>query len=184
MKEQLEDEIRKVEENGKNALAEHKKSIDRTLNNHEKKLAEIKSQGTSWRLELQKKIESFRIEIQAQMRKEMEAFKTECMAACMAKCKEELHIEEGDVTKHEELAQEIAELKNTNEQLKRELEEAKKAIATGATTLKQEVEATTTKWAEIAKKDIDEKWTHVVAKQKTIIPPQEAIMTTTLEENK
>ena len=72
MKEQLEDEIRKVEENGKNALAEHKKSIDRTLNNHEKKLAEIKSQGTPWHSELQKEIESFRAEIQAQMRKEME----------------------------------------------------------------------------------------------------------------
>lgn len=87
-------------------------------------------------LELQKEIKSFRVEIQAEMRKEMEAFKTECMVACMAKCKEELHIQEGDVTKHEELAQESAELKNTNERLKRELEEAWKAIATDATTLK------------------------------------------------
>lgn len=45
------------------------------------------------------------------------------------------------------------------------------------------MEATTTKLVETTKKDIDEKWIQVVAKQKTIIPPQEAIMTTTLEEN-
>ena len=174
MKEQLEDEIRKVDENGKNALAEHKKCIDRTLNTHEKKFAEMKLHATSWRLELQKEMDSFKNELKAQVQKEMEAFKSECMAACMAK--------EGETSKHEELAQEIADLKLTNEQLKKELEEAKKAIANGTSTLKQEVEATTTKWAEIAKKYIDEKWTQVAAKQRTTIPAQWTIMTATIEE--